>query len=271
MLAGAPPGFLLGAATSAYQIEGGNQNDWTAWEKGRYPDGTPHVADGTNASRAADSWNLWRVGSGGAAAARRQRLPDGDRVEPPGAGRGGLGRGRRRALPGDVRGAARGPHRTDGHALSLHAADLGGGARRLGVGRRAGGAGGVRRPGGGGVRRSGRLVVHDQRAERAGGQELSGGAVAARRARSAARGAGAGGAHARARPHGGRAARQRPGRRRRRRARDPDRASPRTCASSTPIRPIRSTRWSPGAPTASTTSRSSTPSRSAGCAWCCRA
>jgi beta-glucosidase len=60
MLAGAPPGFLLGAATSAYQIEGGNQNDWTAWEKGRYPDGAPHVADGTNASRAADSWNLWR-------------------------------------------------------------------------------------------------------------------------------------------------------------------------------------------------------------------
>ncbi len=60
MLAGAPPGFLLGAATSAYQIEGGNRNDWTAWEKGRYPDGKPHVADGTDASRAADSWNLWR-------------------------------------------------------------------------------------------------------------------------------------------------------------------------------------------------------------------
>ncbi|HVV53507.1 MAG TPA: family 1 glycosylhydrolase [Polyangia bacterium] len=61
MLAGAPPGFFLGAATSAYQIEGGNRNDWTAWEKGRYPDGAPHVADGTDASRAADSWNLWRA------------------------------------------------------------------------------------------------------------------------------------------------------------------------------------------------------------------
>ncbi|HEY6478136.1 MAG TPA: family 1 glycosylhydrolase, partial [Polyangia bacterium] len=60
MLEGASPGFLLGAATSAYQIEGGNHNDWTAWEKGRYPDGSPHVADGTDASRAADSWNLWR-------------------------------------------------------------------------------------------------------------------------------------------------------------------------------------------------------------------
>jgi beta-glucosidase len=61
MLAGAPPGFLLGAATSAYQIEGGNHNDWTEWEKGRYPDGTPHVLDGTSAARAADSWNFWRA------------------------------------------------------------------------------------------------------------------------------------------------------------------------------------------------------------------
>jgi beta-glucosidase len=61
MLAGAPPGFLLGAATSAYQIEGGNHNDWTEWEKGRYPDGTPHVEGGASAARAADSWNLWRA------------------------------------------------------------------------------------------------------------------------------------------------------------------------------------------------------------------
>jgi len=61
MLAGAPPGFLFGAATSAYQIEGGNHNDWTEWEKGRYPDGTPHVEGGASAARAADSWNLWRA------------------------------------------------------------------------------------------------------------------------------------------------------------------------------------------------------------------
>src|SRR5262245_48314292 len=53
-------GFFLGAATSAHQIEGGTHNDWTEWEKGRYPDGTPHVADGTSAARIADSWNLWR-------------------------------------------------------------------------------------------------------------------------------------------------------------------------------------------------------------------
>lgn len=61
MLGGAPRDFLFGAATSAYQIEGGNHNDWTEWEQGRYPDGTPHVADGASAERAADSWNLWRV------------------------------------------------------------------------------------------------------------------------------------------------------------------------------------------------------------------
>jgi beta-glucosidase len=60
LFAGAPRGFLLGAATSAHQIEGGTHNDWTAWEKGRYPDGRPHVAAGASASRAADSWNLWR-------------------------------------------------------------------------------------------------------------------------------------------------------------------------------------------------------------------
>ena len=28
-----PRGFLWGAATSAHQVEGGNRNDWTAWEK----------------------------------------------------------------------------------------------------------------------------------------------------------------------------------------------------------------------------------------------
>jgi beta-glucosidase len=59
MLTGAPAGFLLGVATSAYQIEGGNQNDWTDWERGRYPDGAPHVAGQASAARAADSWNLW--------------------------------------------------------------------------------------------------------------------------------------------------------------------------------------------------------------------
>ena len=60
MLAGAPRGFFLGAASSAHQVEGGTHNDWTEWEQGRYPDGKPHVAGGASAARAADSWNLWR-------------------------------------------------------------------------------------------------------------------------------------------------------------------------------------------------------------------
>jgi beta-glucosidase len=60
MLAGAPAGFMLGASTSAHQIEGGTRNDWTEWERGFYPDGSPHVVDGASAARAADSWNLWR-------------------------------------------------------------------------------------------------------------------------------------------------------------------------------------------------------------------
>jgi beta-glucosidase len=61
MLERAPRGFFLGAATSAYQIEGGARTDWTDWEKGRYADGAPHVANGASAARAADSWNQWRL------------------------------------------------------------------------------------------------------------------------------------------------------------------------------------------------------------------
>ena len=61
MLEDAGPEFMLGAATSAHQIEGGTHNDWTEWEAGRYPDGTPHVQGGGSAARAADSWNLWRA------------------------------------------------------------------------------------------------------------------------------------------------------------------------------------------------------------------
>ena len=34
-----PKGFLFGAATSAYQIEGGQKNDWTLWEKAKNEDG----------------------------------------------------------------------------------------------------------------------------------------------------------------------------------------------------------------------------------------
>ena len=55
----ATPGFLLGVATSAHQIEGGNQNDWTDWEVSNYPDGRPHVKGHATATIAADSWQKW--------------------------------------------------------------------------------------------------------------------------------------------------------------------------------------------------------------------
>lgn len=53
---GLPPGFLLGVATSSHQIEGGNENDWTDWEATTFPDGTPHIADGTRSGAAAESY-----------------------------------------------------------------------------------------------------------------------------------------------------------------------------------------------------------------------
>ena len=52
-----PKGFLLGAATAAHQVEGGNDNDWTDWENTAYPDGTPHINDRTKSGLACDSYN----------------------------------------------------------------------------------------------------------------------------------------------------------------------------------------------------------------------
>jgi len=52
-----PQGFLLGTATASHQVEGGNDNDWTDWERGAHPDGTPHIKDRTVSGAACDSWN----------------------------------------------------------------------------------------------------------------------------------------------------------------------------------------------------------------------
>jgi beta-glucosidase len=50
-----PKDFLFGCATSAYQIEGGIECDWSAWERaGRLKD--PNARCG----RATDHWNRWR-------------------------------------------------------------------------------------------------------------------------------------------------------------------------------------------------------------------
>ncbi len=56
-LSGLPRGFLLGTATAAHQVEGGNSNDWTDWENTSFPDGGPHIAGGDESGLADDSWN----------------------------------------------------------------------------------------------------------------------------------------------------------------------------------------------------------------------
>jgi beta-glucosidase len=52
-----PRGFLIGCATAGHQVEGGLENDWTEWERTAYPDGKPHINDGTRSGLACDSWN----------------------------------------------------------------------------------------------------------------------------------------------------------------------------------------------------------------------
>ncbi len=51
-----PEGFLWGAATSAYQMEGGNNNDWTGWEKA-----PGHIKDGSVCGLAANHYNLYQT------------------------------------------------------------------------------------------------------------------------------------------------------------------------------------------------------------------
>jgi beta-glucosidase len=50
-----PDGFLLGCATAAHQVEGGNVNDWSQWE--RQPG---RVRDGSDASVACGHWERYR-------------------------------------------------------------------------------------------------------------------------------------------------------------------------------------------------------------------
>lgn len=61
---GLPPGFLLGTATASHQIEGGTSNDWSAWEQGSFPDGQPHIRDGSVSGDAAGAWERFEVDLG---------------------------------------------------------------------------------------------------------------------------------------------------------------------------------------------------------------
>jgi beta-glucosidase len=54
---GLPRGFWWGTATSSHQIEGGNTNDWSAWEQGTYDGGVPHILGAAQSGLADDSWN----------------------------------------------------------------------------------------------------------------------------------------------------------------------------------------------------------------------
>lgn len=48
-----PRGFRWGAATSSHQVEGGQDNDWTAWER------RGKIRDGSVSGRACDHWNRY--------------------------------------------------------------------------------------------------------------------------------------------------------------------------------------------------------------------
>ncbi|HEY2004267.1 MAG TPA: glycoside hydrolase family 1 protein [Candidatus Saccharimonadia bacterium] len=50
-----PDGFIWGAATSSHQVEGGNHNNWSEWEKVG-----GHIKDGAKSGLAADHWSRYK-------------------------------------------------------------------------------------------------------------------------------------------------------------------------------------------------------------------
>jgi len=59
--AGLPKGFLLGAATSSHQVEGGNTNDWTDWEASTTPDGQPRIKHADRSGAACESYERFET------------------------------------------------------------------------------------------------------------------------------------------------------------------------------------------------------------------
>lgn len=55
-----PSDFLFGAATAAYQVEGGlYNNNWARWEDSTRPDGRPAIFTGERCDAASDHWRLF--------------------------------------------------------------------------------------------------------------------------------------------------------------------------------------------------------------------
>ena len=129
-----PDGFLWGASTSSYQIEGGAAHaDWVQWERaGAVPD---------SAAQAADSWNRFREDVDLAASLGHPCTASRPSGRASSRARAHRPRGRQPATPSGspTRRAAR--HADDARALALHQPRLADRARGLGV---VGGTGALR-------------------------------------------------------------------------------------------------------------------------------